>query len=72
LLKPTATPSTSDPIISFRDTATWLGVHLMTIRRLVDARKLQAVRVSERRVGIRRSVIEAYLKKRETPAADAA
>jgi excisionase family DNA binding protein len=44
----------------------------MTVRRLIDARKLPVVRVSERRVGIRRSALEAYIKSKETPAADAA
>jgi excisionase family DNA binding protein len=52
-------PSPVDPIVSLRETANWLGVHLMTIRRLIEAGKLSSVRVSERRDADRkRSVIQ--------------
>jgi len=50
-----------DPLLSMRETASWLGVHLATVRRLVEAGKIRTIRLSARRIGIRTSEIEHYL-----------
>jgi excisionase family DNA binding protein len=38
-----------------------LGVHVATVRRLIEAKKLVAVRVASRKIGIRASSIEAHM-----------
>ena len=53
--------SAPDPLLSMRETASWLGVHLATVRRLVEAGKIRTIRLSARRIGIRTSEIERYL-----------
>jgi len=60
-----------DPIRSLRDVARRWGVSLDTVRRRVAAGELKVVRLSPRRIGMRASEEERYLREREglTPAA---
>ena len=57
--------SSDDPIRSLRDLANRWGVSLDTVRRRVAAGELRVVRVSPRRVGVRASEEERYLRERE-------
>jgi excisionase family DNA binding protein len=50
-----------DRLLSMKQAAEQLGVHVATIRRLVEAGKLIAVRVADRKIGIRASSIEAHM-----------
>jgi excisionase family DNA binding protein len=52
-----------DPVLTLAEAAQALRCHPCTIRRQIDAGKLSAVRLSKRRVGIRRSMIEDYLRR---------
>jgi len=54
-------PVSSDPLLSMVETAAWLGCHVATVRRLIDAEKLKAIQLSPRRIGVRQSEIERYL-----------
>ena len=54
-----------DPIRSLRYWADSWGVSLDTVRRRIDARELAIVRLSPRRIGIRASEAERYLRERE-------
>jgi excisionase family DNA binding protein len=44
-----------------KEAAEVLGVHIASIRRLIDAKKLIAIRVADRKIGIRASSIEAHM-----------
>jgi excisionase family DNA binding protein len=57
-----------DRLLSMQQTAELLGVHLATIRRLIEQKKLVAVRVANRAIRIRVSSIEAHVKSREIDA----
>jgi hypothetical protein len=57
--------SSDDPIRSLRDLANRWGVSLDTVRRRVAAGELTVVRLSPRRVGVRASEEERYLRERE-------
>jgi excisionase family DNA binding protein len=50
-----------DRLLSMKQAGEVLGVHIATIRRLIEARKLIAVRVADRKIGIRASSIEAHM-----------
>jgi excisionase family DNA binding protein len=50
-----------DRLLSMKQAAEVLGVHIATIRRLIEAGKLIAVRVADRKIGIRASSIEAHM-----------
>jgi len=54
-----------DPIRSLRDLARRWGVSMDTIRRLVAAGELRVIRLSPRRIGVRASQEERYLRERE-------
>jgi hypothetical protein len=54
-----------DPIRSLRDLARSWGVSLDTVRRRVAAGELRVVRLSPRRIGVRASEEERYLRERE-------
>ena len=60
-----ASRSSDDPIRSLRDLASRWGVSLDTVRRRVAAGELTVVRLSPRRVGVRASEEERYLRERE-------
>jgi excisionase family DNA binding protein len=50
-----------DPVLSVKEVAALLGVHFATVHRLIAGKALTAVRLSARRIGIRHSVVEAFL-----------
>ena len=54
-----------DPIRSLRDVARRWGVSMDTVRRRVAAGELKVVRLSPRRIGVRASEEERYLRERE-------
>jgi hypothetical protein len=54
-----------DPIRSLRDVADRWGVSLDTVRRIVAAHELKVIRISPRRIGVRASEEERYLRERE-------
>jgi predicted site-specific integrase-resolvase len=54
-----------DPIRSLRDVAIRWGVSMDTVRRRVAAGELTVVRLSPRRIGVRASEEERYLRERE-------
>jgi excisionase family DNA binding protein len=54
-----------DPVRSKAYLAEKLGVHLATVERAIKAGRIKAIRISERRVGIRESEIERYLAENE-------
>jgi hypothetical protein len=64
-------PRSDDPIRSLRDLARRWGVSMDTVRRRVAAGELRVVRLSPRRIGVRASEEERYLREREglSPAA---
>ena len=49
-------------VLSKSQTATVLGVHLSTINRLIKSGKLPRIQLSDKRVGILKANIDAYLK----------
>jgi excisionase family DNA binding protein len=55
-----------DPLLPLAEVAALLGCYITTVRRLIDAKKLNVVRLSARRIGIRQSVIEKYITDNET------
>jgi excisionase family DNA binding protein len=57
--KPTQKPL--DRLLSMKQTGEVLGVHIATVRRLIEAGKLIAVRVADRKIGIRASSIEQHM-----------
>jgi excisionase family DNA binding protein len=59
-----------DRLLSMQKAAEQLGVHVATIRRLIASKKLVAVRVADRKIGIRVSSIEAHLAANEIAAED--
>jgi excisionase family DNA binding protein len=61
----TLDPRINDPIRTLREIAQRWGVHTDTVRRRVAAGELRVVRLSPRRVGIRSSEEERYLRERE-------
>jgi excisionase family DNA binding protein len=54
-------PQQLDRLLSMQKTAEVLGVHIFTVRRLIEAGKLVAVRVANRKIGIRASSIERHM-----------
>jgi len=56
-----------DPLLTVADVTGALGLNQQTVRNYVDAGVLPAVRVGGRRVRIRRSALDAFLKAGETP-----
>jgi excisionase family DNA binding protein len=54
-------PPESDPALSYKQCAKELGIGERTVRRRVKEGLLQKVRLSARRVGIRRSDLKRYL-----------
>jgi excisionase family DNA binding protein len=50
-----------DRLLSMKEAAEVLGVHIASIRRLIEAKKLIAIRVADRKIGIRASSIEAHM-----------
>ena len=54
-----------DPISSLRNVAGRWGVSLDTVRRRVAAGELKVIRLSPRRIGVRASEEERYLRERE-------
>jgi excisionase family DNA binding protein len=61
----TVSRSSDDPIRSLRNLADRWGVSLDTVRRLVAAGELRVIRLSPRRIGVRASEEERYLRERE-------
>jgi excisionase family DNA binding protein len=57
-----------DPLRSKKYVADRLDVHVATVDRAIASGRLKAVRVSARRIGIRESEIERYLRVNEIPA----
>jgi predicted site-specific integrase-resolvase len=58
-------PSSDDSIRSLRQLARRWGVSMDTVRRRVAAGELKVVRLSPRRIGVRASEEERYLRERE-------
>jgi excisionase family DNA binding protein len=56
-----------DEVVSLRDAAAILDCHVDTLRNLVRKGKLAVLRISTRRLGIRRSELERYLTACERP-----
>jgi len=54
-----------DPIRTLREVAQRWGVHTDTVRRRVAAGELRVVRLSPRRIGVRASEEDRYLRERE-------
>jgi len=54
-----------DPVYPLRDIARRWHVHVDTVRRRIAAGELKAVRLSPRRLGLRASEVERYLRERE-------
>lgn len=61
-------PISPDPLLSVTEVAELLGCHPATVRRLITARRLKAIRLSARRLGIRQSEIERHLSENECAA----
>jgi excisionase family DNA binding protein len=59
------TSNSYDPIRSPKELAARWGVSIDTVRRVVAAGELKVVRLSPRRIGIRASEEERYLRERE-------
>ena len=57
--------SSGESIRSLRDLADSWGVSLDTVRRRVAAGELKVIRLSPRRIGVRASEEERYLRERE-------
>jgi predicted site-specific integrase-resolvase len=55
----------SDPIHGLHEIAQRWGVHVDTVRRRIAAGELAVVRLSPRRIGVRASEEERYLRERE-------
>jgi hypothetical protein len=53
-----------DPVLSEPETAAYIGVSLITLRRLRWARKVPYVQLSENRIGYRRSMANEILDSR--------
>jgi excisionase family DNA binding protein len=50
-----------DRLLSMKQAAEVLDVHVATIRRLIEGGKLIAIRVADRKIGIRASSLEAHM-----------
>jgi hypothetical protein len=50
-----------DRLVSLRETGQILNIHEATVRRLIKAKKLMAVRVAARRIGVRMSSIQRHI-----------
>jgi len=59
------TSRSDDPIRNLRELASRWGVSMDTVRRRVAAGELKVVRLSPRRIGVRASEEERYLRERE-------
>lgn len=55
----------SDPAVTYDQAGDVIGVSMWTVRRLIAAGKLQGIKLSERRVGVRLSEIKRYLDEAE-------
>jgi excisionase family DNA binding protein len=84
MLAPQAAPSpivNHDPPLRLRAAAAYIGVSVKTVRRLIKAKRLKAVSLSDLVLGVRRSELERHLngepaptkpvEKRRKPAAEA-
>ena len=61
----TQEPKPLDHLLSMKKAAEQLGVHIATIRRLIESKKLVAVRVANRKIGIRASSIAKHMSDNE-------
>jgi predicted site-specific integrase-resolvase len=63
-----ASPTIDDPIISEPEAAKYIGVSVVTMRRMRKAGRIAYVQLSENRIGYRRSAINRLLDANTIPA----
>jgi hypothetical protein len=64
--------TTDDPVFTEAETAKYIGVSVITLRRMRWARKVPYIQISEHRIGYRRSMANAILEARTVQPLEAA
>ena len=60
----TTNPYQADPVLAVDDAAVEVGLSSKTLRRLYDRGEIEFIKLSERRIGIRRSELARFLNER--------